>query len=161
VSDAPSAAAPLPLARGDLGGLDALPAEAVALFVFEDVRPLRGVAGYLDWRLCGALSQVLLDGTFTGGEGEALLLPATGRLGRRRLFVFGLGPVIACGADVLGRVCRRAHEVMQRAGVSAAVLAAPQTHAGDFESAFVAAAQKELGRHVERVRAILVEQPRR
>ena len=40
--------------------------DSLCVFVSEDERPLEGVAGYLDWRLCGQLSRVLIQKFFTG-----------------------------------------------------------------------------------------------
>jgi hypothetical protein len=47
--------------------------------VYSDLRPLRGVAGLADWRLCGQLSAFLKQERFRGDPGEKLLL-ATKRL---------------------------------------------------------------------------------
>ena len=69
-----------------LGGVDAL-----CLFVAEDDRPLPSTAGYVDWRLCGALSRVLKAGFFTGAKDDWLLLPSDGKLAVPRIFVVGLG----------------------------------------------------------------------
>ena len=39
-----------------------------------------GPPGYVDWRLCGQLSRLLVDGFFKGTRGESLLLPSNGRI---------------------------------------------------------------------------------
>ena len=75
-----------------LDALDPLPVDTVCLFVSEDERPLGGAAGFVDWRLCGQLSRLLVDGFFKGTRGESLLLPSNGRIGAPRLVVLGLGP---------------------------------------------------------------------
>lgn len=76
-----------------LDALDALSGvESLCCFVTEDERPLSGAAGFLDWRLCGELSRVLRSGFFIGRPGERLLLPSSGRVPARRLFLVGLGP---------------------------------------------------------------------
>jgi hypothetical protein len=72
--------------------LDTLEVETLALFMLADRRPLRGAAGIIDWRLCGELSRALLSGGLTGKLGERLLMPTHGRVGARRLIVFGAGP---------------------------------------------------------------------
>lgn len=74
-----------------LQALDALDVDALALALRSDARPLRGAAGLLDWRCCGRLSRLLLDGTMTGSPGEHLLLPGRPFLNSRRIFVFGWG----------------------------------------------------------------------
>lgn len=76
----------------DLASLDQLPNRPLLAFCYQDVRPLQGVLGTLDFRLCGAISQTILSGVFTGAYRETLLLPVRGRIGLRGLFVIGLGP---------------------------------------------------------------------
>jgi hypothetical protein len=133
------------LARGDLAGLDRLDAEGVAVFLFSDVRPVRGVAGYVDWRLCGELSRCIERGLFAAAAGETMLLPTAGRFGRRRVFVFGLG--LAHGADEsrFRSAVRTAVEVMRRAGVETLALAAPAAdREGAAETRFVRAVAAEM-----------------
>jgi len=74
-----------------LRSLDALSADSMALFVNQRERPLQGLAGLCDWRLCGQLSRVLQTGFFEGKGGEALLMPLGRRLGIVRLLAFGVG----------------------------------------------------------------------
>ncbi len=74
-----------------LPSLDALSADSLALFINQRERPLQGLAGLCDWRLCGQLSRVLHKGFFEGKGGEALLMPIGRRLGIVRLLAFGLG----------------------------------------------------------------------
>ncbi|HSM92727.1 MAG TPA: peptidase M17 [Anaeromyxobacteraceae bacterium] len=75
-----------------LAALDALDVDSLAVFVGPE-RPLQGLAGWVDWRLCGALSHALRDRFYGGGEREALLLPSAGRVGASRVFFFGLPPL--------------------------------------------------------------------
>src|SRR6185437_15009634 len=46
--------------------VDTLECEAIAIGLAQDVRPLAGLAGVLDWRLCGRLSDLLRKGVVTG-----------------------------------------------------------------------------------------------
>lgn len=71
--------------------MDELEAEDLVAFVREDERPLRGLAGLLDWRLCGFLTRNVRNGVFRGAKGEPLLTVSHGRVGPSRLFLFGLG----------------------------------------------------------------------
>src|SRR5438105_14906128 len=75
-----------------LEALDQAQAESLCLFVGEDERPLRGLAGLVDWRLAGGLSKFLKSGFVTGKSGDALLTMAGPRLGFDKLFIFGMGP---------------------------------------------------------------------
>ena len=83
----------LHFAASELPRLDALDRhEALVLSFFGDERPLRGVAGLCDWRLCGRLSRLLKGGKLSGLRGEVTLMPPPGgRLPFDRLLLFGLG----------------------------------------------------------------------
>lgn len=84
----------------DLRAVDGLRCEAIALPLFEDERPLRGPTGLVDWRLCGALSRLLLRGRVRGVRGERVLVPARPRLPCDKLILFGLGTRDAFDEDV-------------------------------------------------------------
>lgn len=66
-------------------------ADIIALTFFEDERPLRGHAGKLDWRMNGAISRLILDGTATGKEGETIVISTDNRIRSPWLLLFGLG----------------------------------------------------------------------
>lgn len=63
------------------------------VLTYQDVRPLKGQAGLLDWRLNGSLSELILQDRFQGNWGEALLMPARGRVGVKELMILGMGPM--------------------------------------------------------------------
>lgn len=80
-----------------LAVVDNLDCEALAICICSDVRPLAGIAGYIDWRLCGRISDLLRSGVLTGGPKEKVLVPTLGRIGHatngpKRIFLFGWGP---------------------------------------------------------------------
>jgi hypothetical protein len=109
-----------------LEALDPLPVDTLCLFVSEDERPLGGAAGYADWRLCGQLSRLLLDGFFRGARGESMLLPSSGRIGPRRLVVLGLGPMAeAAQTAAVHSALAHAADVLNRAGVESVALEVP------------------------------------
>ncbi len=128
-----SSPAARPAARDGIGtfevnleGLDALgDFESLCLFVAEDERPLRGAAGWVDWRLCGALSRVLKDGFFGGRTDDALLLPTGGRLPSKRIFVLGLGPSRGLTSEALGEALRRAADTLKRANAESVAVELP------------------------------------
>jgi hypothetical protein len=77
---------PLDLARWDqapAGDLFAVP-------ITTDIRPLRGPAGLLDWRLNGRLSHWLREERFAGEPGEKLLMP-TQRVPWSAVLAVGVG----------------------------------------------------------------------
>jgi Cytosol aminopeptidase family, N-terminal domain len=109
-----------------LDALDPLPVDTLCLFVSEDERPLGGAAGFADWRLCGQLSRLLVDGFFRGTRGESLLLPSNGRIGAPRLVVLGLGPGgEALHPGVLRSALSQAADVLNRARVDSVALELP------------------------------------
>ena len=63
---------------------------AVAV-VWEDQRPLQGIAARADWRLNGFLSRLVQGERFSGKAGEWLLVHTQGRLPFTHLFLVGLG----------------------------------------------------------------------
>lgn len=117
------ASQPLRFAEQDLPALDALEVEALALVVAADERPLRGLAGLVDWRLCGKLSRVLKSDFFRGETGDSLLLPAGGRLPVRRIFVFGCGS--GTDPEAVRTELARAFSVLERAGVTSVAFGLP------------------------------------
>lgn len=99
--------------------------DALCLFVGEDERPLSGASGLVDWRLCGRLSRVLLDGFFQGARGEKLLLPGEGRLPIPRIFVFGIGPLARFDEEALSSGMTEAGRMLTRAQVKSVALEVP------------------------------------
>jgi hypothetical protein len=81
----PTTFLPVDLHRWDRGPA----ADVLAVPVWSDLRPLRGAAGLLDWRLCGRLSQLLREGRLCGALGNRLLpggpAPARRQLAGHRL----------------------------------------------------------------------------
>ncbi len=102
----------------DLGlpAIDALDVDALALFVGPE-RPLQGLAGFADWRLCGLISRAIRDGSYGPDTGEALLLPSGGRIAAPRVFCFGLPEPARDGASFLAQV-QRLCQAMHKAGSS-------------------------------------------
>ena len=105
--------------------------DAFCLFVSEDERPLRGAAGFIDWRLCGGLSRILKEGRFVGALGDALLFPAAGRLPGERVFCFGAGKRSDLARGGFATIVRKACEAMTLAGSQAFAADLPQVHGLD------------------------------
>jgi len=127
-----------------LATLDTLEVDAAAAFVGAE-RPLAGLAGLIDWRLCGALSRAILAGTFSPEKGEVLLVPSGGRLPIPRIFCFG----VAAG-EATEDLARRASSVLAKAGVRSLALAlSPGSAGSSLTRAFVQAGVREgFLRHV-------------
>jgi hypothetical protein len=75
----------------DLRSLDDVAAELCVCSIWSDVRPVRGLAGLLDWRTGARLSSLCETGFLTGARGEALLVPGRPHLTFEKLLVVGLG----------------------------------------------------------------------
>lgn len=71
--------------------LDEVDNDLALILAYSDVRPLKGQAGLLDWRLNGRLSEFILANHFTGNQGESLLMPSQGRVNTKELMILGLG----------------------------------------------------------------------
>jgi hypothetical protein len=71
--------------------LDEIPSQLALVTAFEDVRPLKGRAGLVDWRLNGRLSKFIRESKFKGSKGEALLMPTRGRIDSEELLILGVG----------------------------------------------------------------------
>ena len=91
----------------DLRAIDGASAEVIACSVFGDERPMRGLAGLLDWRLGGKLSALAKAGFLTGESDEVVLVPGRPRLPFEKVLVLGLGPRSSFGDDVVRRALER------------------------------------------------------
>ena len=107
-----------------LEALDQAHAESLCLFIGEDERPLRGLAGLVDWRLAGGLSRFLRSGFVTGKSGDALLTMPGPRLGFQKLFIFGMGPAGQGETDLQERLSTGLRK-LGAAGVASAAFDLP------------------------------------
>jgi cytosol aminopeptidase family protein len=119
---------PLDLARWDQtpGG------DLMLVPVWSDVRPLRGAAGLVDWRLNGHLSNRLREERFRGTRGERLLLP-TRRLTWRTILALGLGPRAEFDDDRFREALDTAFKVVRGLGLPTMALALPGREIGKLE----------------------------
>lgn len=109
-----------------LESLDALEGvDALCLVIAQDDRPLHGAAGFVDWRLCGGLSKLMLEAFFEGKPREQVLFPAAGLLKVGRVFAVGAGPSSGLDAAGLGAALEHAAQTLARAGVSSTALVLP------------------------------------
>jgi len=75
----------------DDGPLERTCADVAVVYWFDSDRPLQAGAGRVDWRLCGQISQLIVDGKLCGESGEAVLLQSGGGLAAPLLIGLGLG----------------------------------------------------------------------
>ncbi|MGF1466013.1 MAG: M17 family peptidase N-terminal domain-containing protein [Sandaracinaceae bacterium] len=109
----------------DLRRLDELKSEALALALFEDVRPFQGALGLADWRLAGHVSRLVVDGRVRGARGERLLIPARPRLTLDKIFLFGAGPRERFREERYEDVVEEMLDTLDRARVRSSVVALP------------------------------------
>src|SRR5437868_2829832 len=104
-----------------LEALDQAQAESLCLFVGENERPLRGLAGLVDWRLAGGLSKHLRSGFVTGRQEDALLTMPGPRVAFQKVFIFGTGPAGQGEEELAGRLAACLRK-LGAAGVSSAAI---------------------------------------
>jgi hypothetical protein len=65
--------------------------DAVVVGFFQDVKPLKGSSGWIDWRLNGRLSRFLIERKIRGDWKETTLIPSQGRMMSPIILLVGLG----------------------------------------------------------------------
>jgi hypothetical protein len=96
--------------------------DAVIVSFYENIRPLRGGAGQIDWLLCGALSRLVIERHIRGALGEVALVTSAGKIPAPKVFLVGLGPREGSSPDSLRRAARAAASSVAGAGVTRAAL---------------------------------------
>ncbi len=117
----------------DLRAIDTTSAEVIACTIFEDERPMRGLAGLLDWRLAGRLSALQKSDFMTGAEDEVVLVPGRPRLPFEKVLVLGLGARSAFGDGVVRRSLARLVSTLEGLKVKRALVELPGRAAGVLE----------------------------
>jgi hypothetical protein len=97
-------------------------ADAVIVGYYEDVRPLQAGAGVLDWLLCGALSQLIVDAHVRGAAGEVALVDSAGKIPASKIFLVGLGKRSGASPEALREAARTAAVRAVAAGVVRAAM---------------------------------------
>jgi hypothetical protein len=73
--------------------------KCLALGIFSDEKPPRGVCGFIDWRLNGFISREMKQGRISGEFREKVIIPLPRRVSTEILFLFGLGPLAEFNYD--------------------------------------------------------------
>ena len=94
-----------------------LETEALIVGFYEDVRPLKGLAGELDWLLCGSLSSLIINNKLCGSLGEVALLTSRAKVPAKKIFMVGLGPKEGLSPSSLRSAVRTAVSSTLDAGV--------------------------------------------
>ena len=99
-----------------------LATDALIVGFYEDVRPLKGVAGELDWLLCGSLSALILSKKLRGSLGDVALVTSQGKVPAQKIFMVGLGPRSGMTPATLRSAARNAATSAVGAGVRSAAI---------------------------------------
>lgn len=67
--------------------------KCLALGIFSDEKPPRGICGLIDWRLNGMISREIKQKRILGEFEEKIIIPFLPRIGSEILLLFGLGKV--------------------------------------------------------------------
>jgi hypothetical protein len=65
--------------------------KCLALGIFADEKPPRGICGFIDWRLNGMISREIKQGRIRGEFKEKIVIPFPRRIGAEMLLLCGLG----------------------------------------------------------------------
>lgn len=129
----PRGRSPIRVEEQGLAVLDAIeggPADTMVLPIWRGERPLTGLAGLVDWRTCGALSEQLRRRFFVGDVGEALLTCTSRAASAQRLLLLGLGPREAADLATLRAEGGRIFEVARGLGARRVMLGLPSARGG-------------------------------
>ena len=84
--------------------------KCLAMGIFSDERPPRGICGFLDWRLNGFISKEMKQGRISGEFQEKVIIPFPGRISTEILLLFGLGPIAEFNYD---RIYTSAYQIAE------------------------------------------------
>ncbi len=115
-----------------------VPCDLLGIWCFSDVRPLRGAAGTLDWKLDGSLSRLVRGGCITGDWGEKVLLwPAEG-IDAGGILLVGLGEQGLFDTERIRQAARLMMEAASRLRVQGLCLSLPGEGLEGFDAVKVA-----------------------
>jgi hypothetical protein len=117
----------------ELRRLDSANVELCACAVWSDERPVRGLAGLLDWRLGGRISALLKSRFFVGELGDALLVPGKPHVPFEKVLLVGLGERSAFGEDRFRQGVLHVANALERLHIRRAVVELPGRASGAIE----------------------------
>ena len=106
-------------------GAEGLEFDLVLLPVFSDERPLLGLAGMIDWRVCGRLSRLLRRDVCTGRPGEAVMTTVERCRGLWRVILFGLGPSEELDDEAAAAAADRVYGIARSVGAHQVLVGTP------------------------------------
>ncbi len=100
-------------------------------FLPEDVRPLTGAVGRIDWALNGLISRLIVEKKVSGAFLESVLIRPGRYLASEKLLVFGIGPYEACRGEKVAQVGERLIHVLEGLHVNDISLSLPAPGNGE------------------------------
>ena len=105
--------------------VDMVETEVLALFFFHDERPLKGAAGLVDWKMNGALSNLIINEISSGVSGESTLVLPGKRINCQKILLFGLGSSKDCASEALKETTGKLLEQLLKINCSDFCVAVP------------------------------------
>lgn len=116
--------------RPSLRRLDLAGTEVLVAGLSTDERPLHGLVGLVDWRLCGKVSSALESGFASGRRGEVLMVPGRPKLSFDKVVLFGIGPLKDFSEHVYRAVIEQVLATLEGLRARSAVVELPGRHFG-------------------------------
>jgi hypothetical protein len=115
-------------------GVDLQDCDLLVVGLLEDERPLKGSRGWVDWRLNGRLSHLLIRQRLTGAWKETTLIPSQGRITPRMILFLGLGKVKGYSYLRLRELSPYLLEVLKNLNASSVCLSFPHSEGYSVDS---------------------------
>jgi leucyl aminopeptidase len=142
----------------NLRQLDLARADVIACGVYEDQRPMGGLAGLIDWRLAGLLSALARRRFIVGAVGELVLVPARPKLPFDKLLVVGLGPRAAFAEETFTAAFDRVARSLDGLAAKRAIVELPGRGDEAITPERALALTLAGSREVQREKMVLVEE---
>ncbi len=137
-------------AQVGLSALDELQVDALVLMPFKDEHPLKGAAGFCDWRLNGRVSSLFLSDWYQAQARDVLMMDTCGRIGSKWVFLFGQGKRYGMDLTIFRRNIRRMLETLKKADIRSMALELPGIDPGPLSAPEAVAAFLDEAREIYR-----------
>ena len=94
------------------GKFTKLHAEILIAGCYEDIRPLGGLAGEIDWLYGGIFSSLMTRNRVAGKQGEILLLSTQGKMQVPKTLLVGLGSAVEYDYPILNEAAKGVFQLM-------------------------------------------------